>query len=126
VARLAGVSQSAVSRAFTHGASISRATKERVVEAADKLGYRPNYVARSLATDQTRVIGLAVGYLENQFYPLLLQELSRAFGALGYRLLLFNTGPSGESDPLIEDVLRYRVDALLVASAMLSSHLAEE
>lgn len=126
VARVAGVSQSAVSRAFTEGASISPATKVKVVEAARQLGYRPNNIARSLATQETRTIGVAISYLENQFYPMLLQELSRAFGALGYRILLFNTGPKGESDPLIEEVMGYRVDALLLASAVLSSHLAEE
>src|SRR5579862_5622478 len=80
VARLAGVSQSAVSRAFTAGASIAPATRERIVEIARKVGYRPNNVARSLITRATRTIGVAIGYLDNQFYPMLLQALSRDFG----------------------------------------------
>lgn len=48
VAQLAGVSQSAVSRTFTPGASISPATREKVLQAARELGYRPNAIARSL------------------------------------------------------------------------------
>src|SRR3546814_14133034 len=50
VAKLAGVSQSAVSRAFTDGASIAESTRKKVLEAADVLGYRPNYNARALKT----------------------------------------------------------------------------
>ena len=48
VARLANVSQSAVSRTFTPGASVSDDTKQRVLDAAKALGYRPNALARSL------------------------------------------------------------------------------
>ena len=59
VARLAGVSQSAVSRAFTPGASIAEETRERVAEAARQLGYRPNAIARSLTTRRSRIIGVA-------------------------------------------------------------------
>ena len=50
VARRAGVSQSAVSRVFTPGASASQKTVDKVRRAADELGYRPNVLARSLIT----------------------------------------------------------------------------
>ena len=126
VAREAGVSQSAVSRAFTDGASIAPQTRKRIVDAAEQLGYRPSNIGRSLITGKTRIIGLAVGYLDNQFYPALVQELSRAFGSLGYRLLFFDTGDDGDSDPMLEEVLYYRVDALILASAFLSSELAKQ
>ena len=53
VARLANVSQSAVSRTFTPGASVSEATREKVMDAARKLGYRPNAHARSLTTKRS-------------------------------------------------------------------------
>ena len=54
VARLAGVSQSAVSRVFTPGASASRATVAKVRAAAEELGYRPNPLARAMITGRTR------------------------------------------------------------------------
>ncbi|MEM1356540.1 MAG: LacI family DNA-binding transcriptional regulator, partial [Planctomycetota bacterium] len=60
VAELAGVSRSAVSRVFTPGASVSEKTAAKVRRAADKLGYRPNVLARSLMTGRSRMIGLVV------------------------------------------------------------------
>ena len=58
VARLAQVSQSAVSRTFTPGASASEATRRKVLDAARMLGYRPNAHARSLITKRSRIIGV--------------------------------------------------------------------
>jgi DNA-binding LacI/PurR family transcriptional regulator len=126
VARLAGVSQSAVSRAFTPGASIGRDTRLRVEQAAAQLGYRPNLIARSLITRRSTIIGVAVAYLENPFYPAVLEALSNALEAAGYRVLLFTARPGENADPILEEVLRYRVDALVLASASLSSHFADE
>jgi len=89
VEHLAGVSQSAVSRVFTPGASASKETALKVRAAADRLGYRPNILARSLITGRTRIIGLVVAYLDNQFYPMALELLSRALQAKGYHILVF-------------------------------------
>ena len=85
VARRAGVSQSAVSRVFTPGASVSKKMATRVRASAEALGYRPNVLARSLITGQSRIIGLVVSYLDNQFYPEALERLSRGLQAEGYR-----------------------------------------
>lgn len=126
VARLAGVSQSAVSRVFTEGASVSDDMRRRVTEAAERLGYRPNLIARSLITRRSNVIGVVAGYLQNQFYPEMLEALSEQLGQMGYRLLLFPGDPKGVSDPMLDEILRFRVDALVLASASLSSRLARE
>ena len=126
VARLAGVSQSAVSRAFTEGASVSKIMRGKVLEAAQSLGYRPNLIARSLITRRSNIVGVAIGYLENQFYPEALRALSARLGEQGYRILLFSVDQAGDADPGLEEVLRYQVDALVMASVFLSSHLAEE
>ena len=67
VAKGAGVSQSAVSRVFTPGASVSKITREKVLRAARELGYRPNVLARAMITGKSRIIGLVVAYLDNQF-----------------------------------------------------------
>ncbi len=83
VAKLAGVSQSAVSRYFTPGTSVSKKTSEKVKKAADALGYRPNIIARSLITGQSRIIGLVVAYLENYFYPEVVERLSKALARQG-------------------------------------------
>jgi DNA-binding LacI/PurR family transcriptional regulator len=126
VARAAGVSQSAVSRAFTPGASISADMRARVEAAARRLGYRPNAVARSLTTGRSRTIGVAMAYLDNQFYPQVLEALSEELQARGYHVLLFTAAKHRDADPVIEQVLGTRVDAMLLASATLSSALARE
>lgn len=89
VARHAGVSQSAVSRVFTPGASVSKATRDKVLNAASELGYRPNPIARAMITGKSRIIGLVVAYLDNQFYPVALELLSRALQERGYHILVF-------------------------------------
>jgi len=125
VARRAGVSQSAVSRVFTKGASCSARTRKAVLEAAAELGYRPNLLARSLITRRSGLVAVAMGYLENQFYPAVLQALADQLGEAGYRILAFNA-TDGAADPVLEDVLRYHAEAVVLASARLSSALVEE
>ncbi len=126
VARAAGVSQSAVSRAFTPGASIAQETRARVVEAARRLGYRPNAIARSLTTRRSRVIGVVAAYLQNHFYPDVLESLSRRLQARSYHILLFTAQADRHADPVIEEILAQRVDGVVLASATLSSRLAED
>lgn len=125
VAKLAGVSQAAVSRVFTPGASVSPKIIEKVHRAADHLGYRPNRLARSLNTGRSGIIGLAIGYLENQFYPELLQQLSGKLQANGYHVLVFMTGnPDEDVDKVVAEILDYQVDGLIAASVGMSSQLA--
>jgi DNA-binding LacI/PurR family transcriptional regulator len=125
VARLAGVSQSAVSRTFTPGASVSRETAQKVRRAAEALGYRPNILARSLITGRTRIIGLVVAYLHNQFYPEAIERLSNALQARGYHLLVFTAGNDDDTaDETVEELLDYRVDGLIFASTSISNRLA--
>lgn len=126
VARLAGVSQSAVSRTYTKGASVAPKTREKVEAAAATLGYRPNFVARSLITRRSNLIGVVVPSMANPFYSEVLEALSKAFEAMEYRVLLFSTGTNEDSDPILEEVMRHRVEAVILVSATLSSHFAEE
>lgn len=126
VAERAGVSRSAVSRVFTPGASVSEATAAKVREAADALGYRPNTLARSLLTGQSRMVGLVVSYLDNHFYPQVLEALSRKLQSRGYHVLMLMAGPeAAEADAVVADILDYQVEGLILASVTLSSDLAE-
>lgn len=124
VARLAGVSQSAVSRVFTPGASASKETAAKVRAAAERLGYRPNILARSLITGRTRIIGLVVAYLENQFYPMALELLSRALQAKGYHILVFMAENASERvAEVMEELLDYQVDGIITASVAMTNDL---
>ena len=115
-----------VSRAFTPGASVSPEARAKVVEAARRLNYRPSLIARSLITQQSQLIAVAIAYLENQFYPIILQTLSECFAAQGYRVLLFTPGPDGDPDPILDEVLRFQVAAVVLASTRMTSRFAEE
>lgn len=123
VAKLAQVSQSAVSRSFTPGASVSDLTRAKVEDAARKLGYRPNAIARSLITRRSRIIGVVMSYLENQFYPVVLEKLSQRLQRDGYHVLLF-IADTRESDTVLSEILQYQVDGLVMASTAMSSALA--
>ena len=124
VAKRAGVSQSAVSRVFTPGASASNKTILKVREAAQELGYRPNVLARSLITGKSRIIGLIVAYLDNYFYPLALEKLSNYLQSEGYHVLIFMAANDTQStDQVIDELLDYQVEGIITASVGLSSDL---
>ncbi len=126
VARLAGVSQSAVSRVFTPGASASKKTIEKVRQAAKQLGYRPNVLARAVVSGKSRIIGLVVAYLNNQFYPEALERLTNTLQERGYHVMIFMASNQAENvDSVVEELLDFQVDGIIAASVALSSTLSE-
>ncbi len=126
VARRAGVSQSAVSRVFTPGASASKKTVEKVRKAAEELGYRPNVLARAVVSGKSRIIGLVVAYLNNQFYPEALERLTNSLQERGYHVLIFMaSNQAGNIDNVIEEILDFQVDGIIAASVALSSDLSD-
>ena len=125
VAKLAKVSQSAVSRTFTPGASASDKTRTKVLSAAKKLGYRPNAIARTLVTQQSRVIGVVIAHLDNPLYLDVLESLSKWLQREGFHVMLFMTD-AADADQVLQEILQYQVQGILMASVTLSSGLAEE
>ena len=126
VAQRAGVSQSAVSRAFTPGASVAEATRQRILEAARELGYQPNLMARSLATSRSNIVALAISYLENPFYAQVVNALSDRLRESGRHILLFTNPPGEAADPALEQVLSYQVDAIIMTATTASLELATQ
>ncbi len=125
VARLADVSQSAVSRAFTPGASVAPGTRSKIIEAANQLGYRPNALARAMISGRSKLIAMLVAYMDNQFYPTVVEQFSRQLQELGYNVLLFMSDP-GQQDKLVQKMMQYQVEGIIMASATLSSSIARE
>ncbi|MGL4322871.1 MAG: LacI family DNA-binding transcriptional regulator [Beijerinckiaceae bacterium] len=125
VAIRAGVSQSAVSRAFSPNASIAESTRQKVLKAAQDLGYRPNAIARAMISGRSRLVAVLVAYLDNQFYPLALEQLSRELQARGFQILIFMTD-TGNQDVVVQTMLQYQVEGIIMLSAELSSSLARE
>lgn len=124
VARLAGVSQSAVSRTFTPGASVSARMRQRVHDAAVRLGYHPNAHARSLTTGRSRIVGLVLSSLDNLLYPAVTERLALRLQQDGYHLLMF-VSEQRDSDDLVRQILQYRVDGIVLGATTLSSGLAQ-
>lgn len=121
VAKAAGVSQSMVSRAFTPGSSINPDKRALIIAKAKELGYRPNIIARSMITKKSKIIGFVFGYLENQYYPLALEKMSREFQANGYHSLMFFSDNQSSADDIVQEFLQYQIDAVVLASVSLSS-----
>lgn len=119
VARLAGVSTAVVSYVVNGGPRpVAEATAARVRDAIERLGYRPNTTARALAVGSTKTLGLVVPDSTNPFFAEYAWELQRAATALGYAVLISNTG----FDPAVEersvlDLCDRQIDGLLVAGA---------
>lgn len=124
VARLAEVSQSAVSRAFTPGASVSEQTRRKVMDAARKLGYQPNAHARSLITGRSRIVGLVLSRLQNLLYPMVLEQLAMRLQTSGYHVLLFIRDQQ-DPDELVSELMQYNVDGIILGATTLSSALAQ-
>lgn len=126
VAEIAGVSQSAVSRTFTPGASVSLETREKVLKVANCLGYRPNAIARSLSTRSSRLVGLVVPRMQEPFYAEVLHRFTSLFQKRGYVALLLNAFDGGGIDSVVSLALQYQLEGVVCASATISSGLADQ
>ncbi len=116
VARVAGVSASAVSRAFTPGASVAPAKRAHILRAARELGYRPNVMARAVVTRRSNVVGLILFNETNRHHPGVLLALSQAFSKIGVRVMLFLLEDIGETSAVIDHILSYQLDGVVAAA----------
>ncbi|MDB5962587.1 MAG: LacI family transcriptional regulator [Massilia sp.] len=128
VASAAGVSQSAVSRCFKPGASVSKATYARVMQAAFELDYTPNPAARSLRSFGARrsnLIALVACSRWTLHNPELLDELSHHFSLRGMRLLLFPLQLEAGVAEVLADIWQHQVDGAVIAAPVAEREVAE-
>ena len=122
VAALADVSTATVSRVLTGRPGVGEATRQKVADAVERLGYRPNAVARSLRVDTTHTLGLVIGDICNPFFTELARAVEDAANAEGYSLILGNADEDADRQERYVDVLlNRRVDGLLVVPAVAHS-----
>ncbi|WP_323013104.1 substrate-binding domain-containing protein [Devosia sp.] len=117
VAELAGVSRSAVSRAFTDGASVSPETRAKVLAAAAQLGYHVNHLARGLLWHRTGIVCLIVAEMQAPFQASMVEVITRRLQAIGKVVMVLNT--SGQADSVesaLRQTLNYRADATVFIS----------
>lgn len=115
VARLAGVSSSTVSRAMT-GGIVSPATRQAVLSAADRLGYRPNRQAQGLVTGRTGTLGLVVPDLGNPFFADVAKGVSVRARGLDIQVFIADTDEDALAELEAVRSLAGGVDGLLVCS----------
>src|SRR5437588_10929554 len=123
VARAARVHPSTVSRVLNGSGELSLLpeTRERVIAAANRLGYRPSALARSLRLRRTFTLGMLVPNIDNPFFPPIIKGVEDTAHARGYNLILCNTEDSSEREATYLRVLRERqVDGLLIASSFMA------
>jgi DNA-binding LacI/PurR family transcriptional regulator len=126
VAALAGVSRSAVSRAFTPGASIAPATLARVHEAAATLGYQVNDLARGLLANRSRLVGLVTSDADTPFRAQMIASLSQALIKRGNVPAIINIGHTAEDiASASRQLLRYRAEATVFLSGSPPASLVE-
>lgn len=125
VALEAGVSRSAVSRAFRRDRSLSEEKRVRILAAANKLGYLPPS-AQAVARLADKTITLVAADMDNPFYPMAANALSQAIHASGRRLILHAVPPQEDVDSVLRQVLDYRSEAAIVTSSLMSSRMARD
>ncbi len=125
VARRAGVSQSAVSRAFSTSGSVAEETRKRVLEAARELSYRPNAIARGLITRRSKLVGLILPADANLYYPEATVELVAEVSRRGSRVLLLTVDRQEDVGPALEQLGSYQIDGLIAAAMLTAEQVCE-
>lgn len=126
VARLAGVSRSAVSRTFTPGSSVSAETRRKVLAAAEVLNYHVNHLARGLSKEASRPVCILGGNLASPYQSSLLEHLTRRLNKAGRAVMVINTD-DGEASAkeALQQTLNYRSTATIVLSGKPPGSLIE-
>jgi LacI family transcriptional regulator len=127
VAVAAGVSTATVSRVINNFPRVATETRQRVLDAIERLHYRPNFAGRMLATQRTHTIGLIITDITNPFYPAVVRGVEAAALSLGFSVLLYDTAENKQREEQALQLLRERqVDGLVICASRLGkSRLAQ-
>jgi len=126
VAREAGVSIATVSRVLNDVDVVNEETKKKVLDAIDKLGYRPNIVARSLKTQKTSTIGIIIPDISSLFYPEIVRGAEDVANIYSYNIMLCNTDLDSDKEKEYLNVLKEKmVDGVIYMSNSLEDDTIE-
>ncbi|MEP7290248.1 MAG: LacI family DNA-binding transcriptional regulator [Chloroflexota bacterium] len=119
VAKLAGVSQSTVSRVLNETPTpfpVTEETRQRIINAVDTLGYQPNMIARSLRTQRTQMIAVMIGDISNAFYHPIVRAIQDVASGYDYDVLISNGDHVYENEVrFLRTIMRRPVDGVIMA-----------
>ena len=126
VARLAGVSRSTVSRAFTDGSPISGDVRRKVLKAAEELGYHVNYLARGLQTKHSNLVGIVASRLDTPFRSRQVKAVAQMLTHSGFRPMLLTAESAEDVGALLGSLFSYNVAGMVVTSDTPPSSIIDE
>ncbi|SEH37335.1 LacI family DNA-binding transcriptional regulator [Chryseobacterium culicis] len=115
LSKFLSLSTSTISRALLHDKNVNEETRKKVLDAAEKLGYKPNLTALNLQSGQSRTIGFVVPEMITPFSSTILKGIQNVLYPLGYRIIITQS----DEDPLIERknlqlMEEFNVDAVII------------
>jgi LacI family transcriptional regulator len=126
VARQAGVSTATVSHVLNNTRFVSEETRARVLQAIADLHYFPSAVARGLATQETKAVGIILSDIANPFFTTLFKGVEHELAPLGYDLILANTGGQPETqEHSLQVLLTKQVDGIILAPTLQPSPMLQ-
>jgi LacI family transcriptional regulator len=127
VAREANVSMATVSRVVNGNPNVKPVTRKKVLEVIDRLGYRPNAVARGLASKKTTTVGVIIPDISNIFYAELARGIEDIATMYKYNIILSNSDQNTEKElHLLNTMLGKQVDGILFMGGHISAEHVQE
>lgn len=120
VAKLAGVSPATVSRVFNRNwkGPLREASRQRVLEAAEQLGYQPNAIAPMLTTGRSNMIAVVLSAKYDYFYAEVFHQIYNALQEYNILAVHFTHEPTDDIDEILAAVSKYRVDGVIITSSV--------
>lgn len=127
VAKLAGVSQSSVSRVFSSegGRGVKPEVREKILKVAKEIGYIPNLVARSMSSGKTNLIALIVGDQLGPFYNKIIDLFVEGIQEIGKQCIVFKVPRQERIDDIISKVIQFQVEGVIITSSAVSQVITE-
>ncbi len=115
------LSATAVSKALKGDKSISKATIQKVRALAEELNYRPNSIAQSLRTNETKTLGLVIADSSLSFFATMIEGIEKVASEYGYSIILCNAHSNAEKEKqAVRTLVNKRIDGLMIAASMLT------
>ncbi len=127
VAREAGVSMATVSRVVNGNPNVKPSTRKKVSEVIERLNYRPNAVARGLASKKTTTVGVIIPNITNQFFALLANGIDDIAAMYKYNIILANSDDNLDKEiKVFNTLLAQQVDGVIIMGSDIDSEFLKE